>query len=238
VHHIQLVATVVHVEARERPPRAADRVESPVFQPAQDGRAVERSPRQLPRGFERAARCRRQAQAAELQAVAGADLAPFHIGQLQAAAAEVAGDAVGVLEARDDAERGNARLVGAGEDGHLPAADRFHFGDEFGAVFRFARRRGGEHVDVAHAHLPRQRGEAAERALGLVHRIGGEPARFGHPRPQPREHFFVEERRRRARQPLIDDQADGIGADVDHRHRTAAGDPALGRQRLSCERGA
>ena len=41
------------------------------------------------------------------------------------------------------------------------------------------------------------------------------------------ELFLVEDRRRRARQPLIDDEADRVGADVDDRDRRPVIEPAL-----------
>src|SRR5581483_7995970 len=57
-----------------------------------------------------------------------------HIDQLEAAAAEVAGKAVGGMEAGDDAERRKLGLLGAGQDGDLMSENALGLGDEVGPV--------------------------------------------------------------------------------------------------------
>ena len=89
--------------------------------------------------------CRRRPPSRRLSPAA--DLAAVDVDQLEAAAAEVAGHAVGILEAGDDAERREARFLGAGKQRDRHAADRLDLGDELGAVLRLARRRRREHIE-------------------------------------------------------------------------------------------
>ena len=63
-------------------------------------------------------------------------LPPLDIDQLQAAAAEIAGKAVGGMDAGDDAERGKLGLLGAGENGDRPVEDALGLGDELRTVGR------------------------------------------------------------------------------------------------------
>ena len=64
-----------------------------------------------------------QPQAAERQRDAVADRLAADVDQLEAAAAEVAGNAVGRMEARNDAERRIMRLLAAGQHADLGAQD-------------------------------------------------------------------------------------------------------------------
>ena len=57
-----------------------------------------------------------QRQAAERQRHAAADAAALHVDQLERTAAEIADDAVGLVDAGDDAERGQFRLARARQD--------------------------------------------------------------------------------------------------------------------------
>ena len=85
-----------------------------------------------------------QREAAERQRHAGPDPVPVDVGQLERAAAEIADDAVGLVEAGDDAERGQFRLALAGEDVDLGAADALGLGDEGLAVLGVAAGGGGD----------------------------------------------------------------------------------------------
>ena len=67
------------------------------------------------------------------------------IDQFERAAAEVADDAVGPVEAGDDAERGQLGLALAGEHVDLGAADLLGRGDEVRAVLGVAAGGGREH---------------------------------------------------------------------------------------------
>ena len=91
---------------------------------------------------------------------------------------------------------------------------------------------------VGHTHLPRKRGKPAKRAAGLFRRIVGELPGLGHAGAEARQDFLVEERRRRAGEPLVDDETDRVRPDVDDADRAAAGDAALRGLRLSRAGGA
>ena len=62
----------------------------------------------------------------------------MHVDQFERAAAEIADDAVRLVEARDDAERRKLRLALAGEHLDALAADALGRGDEFGPVVGIA----------------------------------------------------------------------------------------------------
>ena len=168
-----------------------------------------------------------QRQAAELQAVADADLASGDIDKLQAAAAEIAGHAVRLPETGDDAERGDARFLGAGQNRDGDTARRLRRLDEIRPVRRLARRRGGDDVELLHPHLRGKRHEPPQRADRLRNGVGSEIPALGDAGAEAGQHLLVEKRRGRTGQPLIDDETDRVRSDVDDRNGTAAWNPAL-----------
>jgi hypothetical protein len=181
----------------------------------------------LLRLLERLFRCLLEPEPAEREGLARADLALADVDDFEAAAAEIAGDAVGIVDARDDAESGQARFLGTGEKLHLDAGDGLDRGDELAAVRGLARRRCRQHVERLDVHLRRQCAEATDRGQSGGDGFGLEPAARLEAARKPAQLLLVEERRRRARQPLVDDETDGIGADVDDGDRPAAiGEPA------------
>ena len=64
------------------------------------------------------------------------------VDQFQRAAAEIADQAVGLMDARHDAERGQLRFALAGQDLDIRAADALRLRDEFWAVLGIAACRG------------------------------------------------------------------------------------------------
>ena len=156
-----------------------------------------------------------QREAAERQRDAAAHAVAVHVDQFERAAAEIADDAVGLVEPGDDAERGILRFLLAGEHLDRLAADALGRLDELRPVLGIAAG-GGRHApqprdaaDVA------QRAEAAQRVERLLDRVGGEQAGRLHLAAEAGEDLLVEDRRRRARQPLVDDEPHRVGADVD-----------------------
>ncbi len=114
-----------------------------------------------------------------------------------------------------DAERGQLRLAPAGEQDDF-AADRRARGVQKGrAVRRVARGRRGDHGDVVDLHRLAQRAKAAQRLQRLVDAILGESTGGDDALAEPAHRLLVEDRRQRARQPLVGDEAHRIGADVD-----------------------
>ena len=85
-------------------------------------------------------------------------------------------------------------------------------------------------VAIAHSlptRMPRKRAKAHQRGERLVDGVLGEQAGREHLAAEAGEHLFVEDRRQAARQPLVDDEADRVRADVDDRDRRAVVDAAL-----------
>ena len=113
VHDAERIVGLRHMQPGERPPCPADRVEvaaPALLQPIDLG---ELGFDDLPRLLEAAARGIDQAQAAERQRDGVGQPPTPDVDQLQAAAAEIAGKAVGGMNAGHDAERGKLGLLGA-----------------------------------------------------------------------------------------------------------------------------
>jgi hypothetical protein len=220
------VAAVVHVEPRQRAPGAADRVKYPAGKAARDGRCFQRGARHLARGLQRAARRGLQAQTAEQETVAepiclpktsiSSRLPPPRSPATPSASSKPATTPRAAIRASSAPDK----------NGDRHAAYRLDLGDERCPVCRLAGRGRGQHVKLGDALLAGERGEAPDGGKGLVDRVGCKAAAFRDPRTQAREHLFVEQRRRRSRQPLINDKPDGVRTDVDDGDRAAAGYPA------------
>ena len=146
------------------------------------------------------------------------DRAAADVGQLQAAAAEIADQPVGVGKAGEDALPRQPPFLLAGDDLRLEA-ERPDLVEKGVAVAGVAHRGGGEDPDVAHLHLADQQAEAAQGGERPGPRPLAEHAGLAQPLAEAGEHLFVEDDRGRARSARIDDQADRVGADVDDRHR-------------------
>ena len=106
VHDMQRIAGLPHVQARQRPPSAADGIERAALAVLQQTRTARARSDDLLRLLDRFRRDVLQSQAAERQRHARLDAVAVNFGQLERAAAEIADDAVGLVEAGDDAERG------------------------------------------------------------------------------------------------------------------------------------
>jgi hypothetical protein len=156
-----------------------------------------------------------QREAAERQRDAVAQLVAVHIDELERAAAEIADDSVGAIDARHHAERGEPRLARAGQNLDLLAADRFRRRDEFRTVLGVAAGRGRDAPQSLHAGAIAQRTETPQRLERLLDRVAREQAGRLHLAAEPGEDLLVEDRSRRARQAFIDDEADRVGTDVD-----------------------
>ena len=143
--------------------------------------------------------------------------------QLDAAAADIAHDAIGVRNARDDAEGGQAALLLARQYAHLEAAHVGDRGDEVGAVHGLAYRRRRHHVDQLDLHGTGQRHVALERGPGEARAVGIEPAGDRQAAAEPAQHALIEYRRRCPAQSVVRDHAHRVRPDIDDRNRTARG---------------
>ena len=71
----------------------------------------------------------------------------------------------------------------------------------------------------ADLHPVAQRAKASQRRQRLVDGVGGQQPGRLHLAAEPAQHLLVEDRRRAAGQPLVDDEAHRVRADVDDRDR-------------------
>ena len=158
-----------------------------------------------------------QREAAERQSHALAEIVALHVDQLQRAAAEIADDAVRLdgWPTRRRAPTAPPRACPDSRTMSRPMASRAASRKD-GAILRVARGRGGDDLDVAHAHHLAQRAIAAQRLQRLVDALLRQSAGRDDALAEAAHGLFVEDRRRRARQRLIGDETHRIGADVDN----------------------
>ena len=227
VHHVQRIAGLPHVQPGERAPGAADRIERAPFAGGERRHVVERLFDDFVRLLERLCRNILERQSAERQGHAGFRPRAMHVNEFERAAAEIADDAVGTMEAGEDAERRVMRFAPAREHVDLGTADLGGLGNEGAPVGGVAAGGGREHPQLAHAHGIGQRAESAQRVQRLVGRLGvEEPGRL-HLAPEAGQHLFVEGRGRAARQTFVDDDAHRVRPDVDDGDRRPMIEAAL-----------
>ena len=132
----------------------------------------------------------------------------MHVDQLKRAAAEIADNAIRLVNAGHDAERSEMRLTLSGKDCDRGAADAFGFGDERAAVARVAASGRSNRPNPAHMQDIAQGAKTPERIERRVDGISGQQPGRLHLPPEAGQHFLVEDWRRRARQPFIDNKTD------------------------------
>ena len=118
------------------------------------------------------------------------------------------------------------RLALAGQELDPTPADRSASRMKSRHLRHRARRR-GQHMQLPHSHRVAQRAKAAQRRQRLCDAAGIEVAGRLHRAAEAAHRLLVEDRRRAAGQPLIDDEADRVRPDIDGRDRRALADPAL-----------
>ena len=124
-----------------------------------------------------------------------ADRGMADLDQLEAAAAEIADDAVGVGDAGEHALPRPIAFLLAGEDARLEA-DGVDPGEEGGAVRGVAHGRGGDDAGADDAHLVDQQAEAVERGQRpLLRRLDSSPVAAS-AAAEPGQHLLVEDHRR------------------------------------------
>ena len=140
---------------------------------------------------------------------------PMHVDQFERTAAEIADDAVGIVDAGHDAERGQFCLARPRQDFNGNAADAFGLGDEVGTVGGVAAGGGGDRIDAADLLNPAQRAKAPQRRQRLGDGIGRQQAGALNLAAEPAQRLFVEDGDEAARHRLIDDETNRVRADVD-----------------------
>ena len=238
VHHVQRIAGLPHVQPRQRTPRPADRVERAIVRVAQQRRMSERLADDLLgllHGFLREVL---QRQAPERQRHAVPRPMAVDVRQFERAAAEIAHDPVGPIHAGHDAEGRQRRLAPAGQHLDVLAADALGRVDEIRTVLGVAARSGRDAPQPLHAGVVAERAEPEQRFERLLDRIGREQAGRLHLSAEAGENLLVEDRGRRARQPLVDDEANRVRSDVDDGDRGTVVEAALrgGRARHALTR--
>ena len=219
VHDVQRIAVLPHVQPGERAPGAADGVEAAALALVQQVRLLERLLDDLFRlldGFRRDVLQREPAER-ERHAAFGAMAVDF--GEFERAAAEIADDAVGLWkpETTPSAASSASRLP----DSTSTSTPQMRSASATKDLPFLASRQAA--VAIARtcptsmrSHSARKRRMRRER---LLDRVGGEQAGRLHLAAETGQHLLVEDRRRAAGQPLIDDEAHRVRADVDDRDR-------------------
>ena len=216
VQDVQRIAGAGHVQAGDVPPDAADRVERAALELLQPGQLHQAGVDDGPRPVQTAARHVHQPQRTEGQRRPRPQHAVLEAGQLQTAAAEIADQPVGVRQAADDAERRQFGLLLAGQHLDRTAAGLLRPADEIRPVGGVAGGGGGDRMDPAHPHRGRHQAEALQRRQRELHALGVQPPGRHHVPADRADRLFVEQGDGIAVRRLEDDEAHGIGADVDH----------------------
>ena len=101
-------------------------------------------------------------------------------------------------------------------------------GDEFRPVGRFAHGGGRDDAHVLDAEHAVDRMEPAQRLDRALDGVVVEAAGRGDGAAETAQYLLVEERRRAAHRTLVDDEAHGVGPDIDHADRLQVVEPSEG----------
>ncbi len=218
---MQRVTGLFHMQMGERSPGAAHRIESLADMLAQPAHALDRiDDDALGIGPAR----RHQTQRSDRQRARRADPAVTHGNQFEAAAAEIAHHAIGVGHAADHAEARIARFVLAAHDVGGDAGAPDHLVDEFLAVGGVAHGGRRQQIERRHSHVLCQGDEAIDIGERQFDASRIEPSGCVQAAGKAAQHFFVEQRQRRATRPFVDDESNRIRADVDDANALLVGD--------------
>jgi hypothetical protein len=149
------------------------------------------------------------------------------VDQFERATAEIADQAVGPVDPRHDPVGAELRFTLARQHVDLGAAQALRLGDELLAVRGIAARGGGDRPHALDAHRVAQRAEPGERRQRLIDRVLGQKAGRMHLATEAAQGLLVEQRGRAAGEPLVDDETDRVGADIDDGDRRAGVEAAL-----------
>ena len=144
VHDVQRITGLPHVQSRQRPPRAADRVESAILAALEHRKADQALLDEFFGLLQRLRRDVRQRQAAERPRQTVTRAGAPHVDEFERAAAEIADHAVAAMDAGNDAERGEFGFARAGQHLDFNAEDTLGLIDEGLAVLGVATGRRGD----------------------------------------------------------------------------------------------
>ncbi len=137
------------MDARQRAPGAADRIESAAVAGLELRHVGQFGTDDALGALQRFVGQVLQREASEWQCHAAADAVAAHVDQFERASAEVADDPIGIVDAGDDAERGELCLARARKDLDPGAADSLGPGDEVGTILGVAAGGSGDRMDPA-----------------------------------------------------------------------------------------
>ena len=132
----------------------------------------------------------------------------MHIDQFERTAAKVADNAVRFMDSGHNAERSEMRLTLSREDCDCGAADAFGLRDEGTAIARVPAGGRGDGPDAPHVQNIAQGAEASERVERRIDGVRRQQAGRLHLTPETGQHFFIEDGRRGAGQPFVDNKTD------------------------------
>ena len=118
-------------------------------------------------------------------------------------------------------------LAFAGEDRNTRAAYAFRLSNECAPVACIPTRRCRDGPDAPHVQDVAQSAESSQCIERRLDGVGGQQPGRLNLSSEAREHLLIEDRRRRARQAFVDDEADRVRADVDNGNRRPVVKPAL-----------
>ena len=197
MHHLQRIAGLRHVDARQRAPRAADQIQIAVGALGQPRHRRQVGLGDRARAHRIAAGTLRQPDRAQAQRVRHAARAAIEPHQFQRTAADIGQDAVGGRDAAQHAHRREFRLLQARQnaDRHVGQA-RLQAGDEVRAVARIAHRGGGEDLERRRAHRARHRVIAVQHGERLTHALFVQPSGRLQAAAEAQHRLLVEDRHR------------------------------------------
>jgi hypothetical protein len=172
VHHMQWIAGLPDVQSRQRPKRAADRVEAAAAKHPQQRDMSQRIGDDRLGPLDRTARGVLQGEAAERQGHTGAYLGAAHRHQLDRPAAEITDKPIRPMNSRHHAVSGQSCLTLARQHIDAAATDVLRLGNEFAAVSCFTASRRCHDMKFADLHGAAQRAEAPQCGKCAVHRVG------------------------------------------------------------------
>ena len=177
VDDVQRPVDLIQQHPCDRPPRAAEGVEIAPGHVVQPGLVGQARP-DLHGGPFAAAGALQQPEMAQRIGRAAAELAAVELDQVEAAAAEIAEQAVGLRHAAEHAPRRELGLLGAVDDIDRDTEAALHLGHEVGSVGRLADRRRRHQFEPVDVHGAGQQGRTGPAPAGRTRRPPGPAARY------------------------------------------------------------
>src|SRR5262249_6856334 len=154
--------------------------------------------------------------ATERQCYSAAHARAVHVDKLQRTTTEVTDNTVRLVDSGHNSKCSEVSLALPGKYCDCCAANAFGFGNERSAIARVPTCRCGNCPDAPDMQDIAQGAETDQRVERRIDCISRQQAGRLYLAPKPGQNFFIEDRRRRPGQSLVDDQTNRIGTDVDN----------------------